>query len=275
MFNGVTLCGCGWLGTQLASYLSATTRITGTTRSSEKASALREMGISPLLFELGDPPSELARQCVGSTVVLNIPPGRKHPFGPEFADYMNRLIDAFMQHRAKHLTFISTTSVYGESVNGAVTEVSDLNPETDSAKAHVAIEQHLQTYPQKQFSIIRLAGLVGTNRHPVRYLSGKSLLKGERRVNLVHADDVISALAALIQQGGKGQTLHLCSNSHPTRGDYYQTSAERLGLALPRFNDYQGLPPDGKYIDATLSWQALGITPRYTSPYDMLDGIML
>ncbi|MBD3586946.1 NAD-dependent epimerase/dehydratase family protein [Salinimonas sp. HHU 13199] len=268
--TALTLCGCGWLGKQLAATAS-TTDIIGTTQRADNVSALRQLGVTPFTFQLGDDVSQLTQAAKHSTVVLNIPPGaRKKPLDPEFVPQMCALIDEFFANDASALIFISTTAVYGDSEN-TVTEKTPVAPTTPSGKAHVEIEQHLLRQYSHKAAVFRLAGLVGADRHPVNFLAGRQLDKGEQVVNLVHGEDVCSAIHQWLSNPEFGITYHLCSLEHPKRGDYYPACARQRSLAEPEFNEgYEMLSPAGKRIDATASWQRLGLTPTYASPYDMI-----
>lgn len=268
--TALTLCGCGWLGKQLATTASYD-KIIGTTQSEENFSNLRQLGVTPYSFRLGDDASQLCEAAKQSTVVLNIPPGaRKKPLDPNFVPRMCALIDQFFEQGTSALIFISTTAVYGED-DKVITEKTPTAPVTPSGNAHVEIEQHLLTnYPDRS-AVFRLAGLVGHGRHPVRFLAGKQLDKGEQVVNLVHGDDVCAAVHQWIASPEFGVTYHLCSQKHPKRGDYYRDCAREYALAMPTFNEgYDSLTASGKCIDATASWHRLGLTPKYASPYDMV-----
>lgn len=270
----ITLCGCGWLGQQVAQLAHPTYHVLGTSRltekSAEKAATLAAAGITPMRFSLGQSATALAAAAAGSTVILNIPPGaRKGPLDPAYLPQMLALIETFAAHPTTQLLFLSTTSVYGNQP-GVVTEKTPTAPVTASGKAHVAIEQHLlRCYPERA-CVVRLAGLVGPGRHPARYLAGRSLEEGEQVVNLVHSADICQALLTLIRQPRPGQTLHLCSLRHPKRGYYYPYCAEQMGLEAPHFAPgFEQQAPAGKQIDARASWTMLGIEPRYADPYDM------
>ncbi|WP_414828537.1 NAD(P)H-binding protein [Alteromonas sp. H39] len=268
MQHNLVLCGHGWLG----GYLAATcpdAQITATTRTAEKQQALAGEGIHALCFSLGDDPSQLVQASKDATVILNIPPGRRSKDLGDFRQQMCELVDGFMEHNARQVVFISTTSVYGDETDGTVTETSATDPQTESAKAHVAIEKHIQHYPANRYTILRLAGLTGPDRHPVNMLSGKHFSSGNKVVNLVHIHDVTTALTRIIERGGKGEVLHLCSLSHPKRGDYYSRCAHERGLPPPTFDDTTAVPV-GKQIDATWSWEQLGVTPAYPTVEDMM-----
>ncbi|MCW8109641.1 NAD-dependent epimerase/dehydratase family protein [Alteromonas ponticola] len=268
MQRNITLCGCGWLGNYLLPVLADDFQVLGTTRSPHRAEQIKKNGGAVYLFELGDNPSELCQQSENATVILNIPPGRHHQEFNTYSQQMCSLIDAFMAHHARHLIFISTTSVYGEKER-IVTENSELIPQTGSAKSHCTIEAYAKQRAGDAATIVRLAGLVGPDRHPVTSLSGKQLSQANRVVNLVHIHDVVIALKRVVEQGAASKTLHLCSLVHPTRKDYYTQCAMKMALPLPIFDEDQK-EVKGKQIDASASWEYLGLTPKYASPFDMI-----
>ncbi len=269
MKDDITICGCGWLGGYLLTRLGQQHRVLATTRTAKRASTIEELGGNVLFYSLGDDASELCQQSKDATVILNIPPGRRNKALDDFTDSMCQLIDSFVKFKAKHIIFISTTSVYGENER-IVTEASEVHPQTESAKAHVQIENHLLKSAGNAATIVRLAGLVGPDRHPATSLAGKNLSDANRVVNLVHIDDVITGLTKIIDQPAPQKILHLCSLSHPGRKPYYTHCAEKMNLTLPTFDQFN-TERKGKQIDASASWEYLGLTPRYASPFDMIN----
>jgi nucleoside-diphosphate-sugar epimerase len=271
------LCGCGWLGKYVAETLAPTMPIIGTTRHPAKMDELTALGIRPLLFNLAqitgplkdDSSTPCLDACAGNIVVLNIPPGRKQPIATDFAQQMIALITRLYALPIKQLIFISTTSVYGDT-QGILTEQSPPAPMTPSALAHVAIENHIRALNFPHYSILRLAGLVGPDRHPAKSLAGRVLSQGEQVVNLVYIDDVVSAIQKIIQGHGNQQTLHLCSQQHPQRGEYYTRAAQALGLVPPIFEQYEQMaPPRGKIIDPKTTLDTLDMELAYANPDDM------
>lgn len=246
MNNKLVICGYGWLGRYLGKAMSATHTIIATTRSEEKALKISDKHIKGLVFSLGDDTTTLCEALGNATLVLNIPPGRRNTQLDDFTDNMLTLIDNAVAARVARIIFISTTSVYGDNRTDVLNEHASTQPETASAKAHVAIEQHLldlKTNDKVDVKIVRLAGLTGPDRHPVNSLSGRSLNAGNKRINLVHIHDVVAALKTLIfADSSKNNTskidstdlYHLCSLQHPKRGDYYtQAAQKKKGLLLP------------------------------------------
>lgn len=276
MNNKLVICGYGWLGRYLGEAMSATHSIIATTRSEEKAQQISNTHIQGLVFSLGNDTTALCDELSNATLVLNIPPGRRNTQLDDFTNSMLALIDNAVAANVARIIFISTTSVYGDARNDELNEHASTQPETASAKAHVAIEQHLldlKMNAKVDVKIVRLAGLTGPDRHPVNSLSGRSLNAGNKRINLVHIHDVVAALKTLIladsSKVDSTDLYHLCSLRHPKRGEYYTQAANKKGIPAPTFSE-SDLPPTGKVIDAKASWDLLGIVPDYANPDDMI-----
>ena len=281
MNNKLVICGYGWLGRYLGEAMSASHSIIATTRSEEKAQQISNKHLQSLVFSLGNDTTALCKELAGATLVLNIPPGRRNTQLDDFTNSMLTFIDNAVAANVARIIFISTTSVYGDTRNEELNEHASTQPETASAKAHVAIEQHLldlKTNAKADVKIVRLAGLTGPDRHPVKSLSGRSLNAGNKRINLVHIHDVVAALKTLIlstssegvsSKADSTNLYHLCSLQHPKRGNYYTQAANKKGIPAPAFSESE-LPPTGKVIDAKASWDLLGIVPDYANPDDMV-----
>ena len=297
--------GLGWLGSPLGLYFkSAGHSVAGTTRNAEKARDLANQDIQTVLFDLyendvTDLPHEIFQDAC---VVINIPPGRKNFEAKLFVERMKGLFDYAYQHAAMHICFISTTSVFGE-LEGRVTNNSPLAPSTASGSAHVELELYLKDLAlvsaaslDKDLrangfscSVLRLAGLVGRDRHPISSLSQKSnIAMGKNPVNLVHQEDVIEAISAVLRNSRKKEprneseigtpglfennffSANLCSLEHPSREQYYTWCAEQKDLRAPQFLPDNRTRINGKWIDAVNTVNKLDIKMRYSSPYDML-----
>lgn len=266
----LAICGFGWLAQHFYQRYTNEYQFIGTTRSEEKARTNSNHNLRLYPFSLGDSPASWLKDTAGATLLLNIPPGRKAGPAERFEPEMKALIQAAKNADIKHIVFISTTSVYGDEVQGEVTEHTPTAPTTGSGKVHVAIEEYLasQSVP---YTVVRLAGLIGPDRHPINTLAGRTLQNGQQATNLIHIEDVCRALHQVIKQSVLEQTLVLCSQAHPQRGAYYTYCAEKLGLEPPHFEGYQdNLPTSGKQINSAESFAKLGLEMCYPSPYDML-----
>lgn len=261
--SSISILGLGWLGLPLALTLKQSGyEILGSCRTDDKKRQLDNQGISAWIYHLGQtaPPA----LSTADWVVLNIPPGRKNLDPTRFFAHMRQLSDDILDGPCQHLLFISTTSVYGD-LEGVVTEDTQPRPNTESGKVHWQLEQHLLNTGRA--SILRLAGLVGPRRHPLKYLAGRQLDHGQQAVNLIHLDDVIRAIIAMMHPRHVGQVYHLAATEHPARNDFYTWAAQHAGLPEPLFGNHDG--QTGKVVDPSKTLDALGLALKYPSPYQM------
>jgi nucleoside-diphosphate-sugar epimerase len=274
----IAILGCGWLGLPLAfSLQKGGHNIVATCRSKLKVIELNKKALHALQFNLGDAlhSNTLKPLFSSDLLIINIPSGRKTMQTEQFVDNMTSLIAAVMARGKKKLIFVSTSSVYGDSVYAdqlaTITETTEVQPNTASAKAHVLIESFIKQRYAQDACIIRLAGLVGQDRHPAKFLAGKTELSNPSQVvNLIHQSDVIRAIQKVIKLGVWGETLHLSCSEHPTRKDYYTWAANKLKLVTPVFSKSTS-KQCGKQIDAAWSLMQLNLSLKYPSPFDMLD----
>jgi nucleoside-diphosphate-sugar epimerase len=208
-------------------------------------------------------------------IVINIAPGRRTIEVPPYVNAMCKLIQLLFERGAKHLTFVSTTSVFGEQ-SGRLNEDSSTSPTTGSGQAHAQIENYLTNKYAKSSAVLRLAGLIGLNpdgslRHPVSSLIKRSAIaNGHQAVNLLHQADAISFISAIANAQRTG-IFHACSLQHPSRKEYYSWAAAQLGLGKVDFADEGNVPAiQGKIIDASKSLGSLGLKLQYPSPFDMI-----
>jgi nucleoside-diphosphate-sugar epimerase len=150
--------------------------------------------------------------------------------------------------------FTSSTGIYGSS-SGVITETSPIAADTASGKAVAAAEAWLQEQPVS-LTICRLAGLIGPDRHPGRFYSGRTIPQGDAPVNLVVQADVIDAIRLIIRSGLPQGIYNVCAASHPPKGDYYSAAAKAIGLEA---DGQQAGGEDEKEIDSTklraIGWQ--------------------
>jgi nucleoside-diphosphate-sugar epimerase len=87
--------------------------------------------------------------------------------------------------------FISSTSVYND-VDAFVTEETIARPATESGKQLLETEQLLQSNINFKTTILRFGGLIGEDRHPVKFLAGRENLENPNApINLIHQEDCI------------------------------------------------------------------------------------
>ena len=265
----IAVIGAGWLGLPLCKHLQQSgCEVVATKRKEEDAQQVTYEGVDCFAWQLGQKLPEPFQDC--NAYVINIGAGRRHFNKEEFSANMMQLCQQCLTNDKARLLFISTTSVYGERVR-EITEQDVVEPISDSAIAHVAIEDMLMSQFHKRSTILRLAGLISEDRHPANHFHAKKdVTAAHKMVNLVHRDDVISAITRVLKKKVWGHVLHLCATEHPTRRDYYCWAAEQLGLIPPEFLDDSEQPATGKRIDATGTLETLELELKYASPFDMI-----
>lgn len=259
----ISILGCGWLGFPLAkSLLQKGYRVYGSTTSVEKTSALENAEITPFLIELSDVTieGEIASFLKNSEIlIIDIPPKLRGNSSENFVGKIQNLIPFIENSSVKKVLFVSSTSVYSEE-NTTITEDAIPNPDTESGMQLFEAEQLLQSNKNFQTTVIRFGGLIGEDRHPIKFLAGRTNIENpEGPINLIHQIDCIGIIEAILQQDSKGnETFNAVAPYHPTRKEYYTQKAIELNLPLPEFNESK--PSVGKLISSDKVEQVLGFS---------------
>lgn len=237
----ISILGCGWLGLPLAeSLIEQGHHIKGSTTTAAKISELEEKGIEPYLIKLE--PALKCKNCEAfwntDLLVLNIPPGRKRENVIEYHEAQIQSVTEQIQSSSiNHVIFVSSTSVYPE-FPGVVAEddAKEGKAGRDSGEALLRAEKMLMENEAFETTILRFGGLYGYDRHPVKYLAGRTgLAKGKAPVNLIHRDDCIKIIEQIIKKEIKGEIFNAVSDGHPPRKMYYTIAAKKQGLIPPKF----------------------------------------
>jgi nucleoside-diphosphate-sugar epimerase len=236
----ISILGCGWLGLPLAkALLKNEFSAKGSTTSVEKLSVLESSGIQPFLIALSEekPTGNLSDFLENSKIlIINIPPKLRGSEKENFVSKIQNVIPFIEKSAVENVLFISSTSVYGED-NLVVTEETKLNPDTESGRQLVQTEQLLQSNPHFKTTILRFSGLIGEDRHPIKFLVGRKNIENPTApINLIHQDDCIGIILKIIELNSWNETFNAAAPFHPSREDYYTKKAVELNLALPEFN---------------------------------------
>lgn len=262
----ITILGCGWLGLPLAkSLLSKGYEVKGSTTSESKLDVLKNAGISPFQIQLEE------HQIIGNieeflkethVLVIDIPPGLRRETSTSnemtFVNKVKTLIPIIEKSGVQKVVFVSSTSVYGDSKNFStaleVTEETTPNPDTESGKQLVISETLLQSNTHFKTTVIRFGGLLGDDRHPVKFLAGKTNVENpDAPVNMIQREDCIGIIEKSIDFARDdnwewNQTFNAVAPQHPTRKAYYHKKAEIFNLPLPTFAE--NLESKGKIISS-------------------------
>ena len=244
----IAILGCGWLGLSLAkSLLSKGYEVKGSTTSESKLEVLKNVGISPFQIQLD------AHQIIGNmedflketnVLVIDIPPGLRRETSTSkemtFVNKIKNLIPFIEKSEVQKVIFVSSTSVYGDIFPIVeITEETKPNPDTESGKQLVIAETLLQSNPNFKTTVIRFGGLLGDDRHPIKFLAGRTNVENpEAPVNMIQREDCIGIIEKILKQvqhDNWGETFNAVAPQHPTRKAYYHKKAEILNLPLPTF----------------------------------------
>jgi nucleoside-diphosphate-sugar epimerase len=248
----IGILGCGWLGLPLAkSLLSKGYEIKGSTTSESKIEVLKDAGISPFQIQLEE------HQIIGNiedflketdVLIIDIPPGLRKVISTSnemtFVNKVKTLIPFIEKSGIQKVVFVSSTSVYGDSFPIIeITEETKPNPDTESGKQLVIAEGLLQLNPHFKTTVIRFGGLLGDDRHPIKFLAGRTNVENpDAPVNMIEREDCIGIIEKLLDFARNenwewNQTFNALAPQHPTRKAYYQKKAEIFNLPLPTFTE--------------------------------------
>jgi len=252
----ISILGCGWLGLPLAkALLENDFFVKGSTTSVEKLSVLENTGIQPFLIALSEDKTigNLDEFLENSKIlIIDVPPklrgSEKDPssaFRKTFVEKIKNVIPLIEKSTVENVIFISSTSVYGDTSSFdsaqddtlSVTEETEAIPETESGRQLLETEQLLQSNPNFKTTILRFGGLIGEDRHPIKFLSGRKNIENPNApINLIHQADCIGIIQKIIELNSWNETFNAVTPFHPSRKEYYTQKAIDLNLALPEFN---------------------------------------
>lgn len=207
-------------------------RVIGTTRSPDRADALRAEGTEPLIW-----PGEGLAAALGQATHLltSVAPGREGD--PVLATEAAAI--AAVAPKLQWVGYLSTVGVYGDHQGGWVDETTPLTPATARGRARVAAEAAWGALARQAglpLHIFRIAGIYGPGRGPfekVRDGSARRIIKPGQVFSRIHVEDIAQVLAASIARPDPGAIYNLCDDDPAPPEDVLSYAAELLGLPAP------------------------------------------
>ena len=204
-------------------------RIVGTTRSPDKADAIADTGVEPVVWPGADLGALIAQF---PNVLVSA--------GPDSAGdpVLNAVEDAVIRAAPdlRWVGYLSTTGVYGDHDGDWVDEDTPLTPSTKRGRARVAAEARWQAIPDLPLHIFRLAGIYGPGRGPfakVRAGTARRIIKQGQVFSRIHVEDIAQALELSLQRPDPGAVYNLCDDDPAPPQDVIAHAAELLGLPVP------------------------------------------
>lgn len=205
-------------------------RILGTTRSADKAAALRAQGIEAVVWPGADL-GPLIDQA--SHILTSVAPGDSDPV---LAAWGDRIAAA----RPEWLGYLSTTAVYGHHGGDWVDESTPPAPTTarGAARARAEAEWAALGHP---LHVFRLAGIYGPGRGPfekVRNGTARRIFKPGQVFSRIHVEDIANVLLAALQDPHPG-IYNVCDDDPASPEDVLSLAARMLDLPEPPMVPYE------------------------------------
>ena len=230
--------GHGYAAAALAASLPEGWRVIGTTRSAERAEALRRSGVEAVLW---DDAVEVERAIKAADAVL-----ASQPPGPDGDPALTRCRGALVSASAEWVGYLSTTGVYGDHEGGWVDEDTELDPVSARGAARVAAEEAWRA-TGLPLHVFRLPGIYGPGRSALDRLregTARRIIKAGQVFSRIHVDDIGRSLAASIAKPAPGRAWNLADDEPAPPQDVIAFGAELLGMPVP---------PDEPFETADLS----------------------
>jgi nucleoside-diphosphate-sugar epimerase len=255
----VLIVGCGYVGLPLAAELVIQGHaVYGLRRSSSADDALNAAGVTPLRADITQPDSlnKLPRDF--DWVVNCVASG-----GGGVAEYWQLYLQGMVNLTGwlapttqrthvniPRVVYTSSTGVYGQNDGLLVDETSLTEPLSETARVLVMAESFLMARAaERKFPamILRAAGIYGPERGYLlkQFLRGDSRIEGSgaRILNMIHRDDLIRAIIAVLERGREGEIYNVVDDAPVSQLDFYQWLAARLNKPLPPTIDEDAATP--------------------------------
>ncbi|MGC6456455.1 MAG: NAD-dependent epimerase/dehydratase family protein [Coraliomargaritaceae bacterium] len=243
--ESVLIFGCGYVGTALAqSLLRDGVRVGALTRNAEKAASLRLLGVGEVIEGDLDCPSwhEQVRESYRAVVnCVSSAGGGLAGYEKSYYEGQRSILQWLDGKTIDRFVYTSSTSVYPQDGGVVVDETADTTGAPQTAQVLLRSEQLIEDAAHlfSRWYVLRLAGIYGPARH---YLldtlrEGREFIpgSGEHHLNLIHLEDIISALRSALRGGPGSGVYNLCDDSPARKKELVEWLASRIGASVPQF----------------------------------------
>ena len=205
--------------------------VVGTTRSAEKADALRAAGIDPLVFDGTRDERVRAALKRATHLVVSIAPGDA---GDPALDAVS---DADMPD-LEWIGYLSTVGVYGDHGGAWVDEESPCRPVSKRSVRRLEAEREWTQFAAGRnvpLAILRLSGIYGPGRNAFVNLqrgTARRIVKPGQVFNRIHVDDIAGALVHLSERL-EGGVFNVTDDEPAPPQDVVAYAARLMGVSPP------------------------------------------
>jgi nucleoside-diphosphate-sugar epimerase len=265
----VSIIGLGWIGAPTAHLLKDKFEVIGSTTTSEKQEKLLSEGIGAVRFSLNPHPEGDGFNALfqSEIMIVNIPPRSRTGGGAfhlEQIKYLKSLLD---NSPVKKVVFVSSTGVYpNENIEGKYAEDFPITLADTGHDTIFRAEQMLAKDRNYDLTIVRFGGLLGDDRIPLRYFTGKENVAGHTRVNFIHRSDAAKMLAWIVEKSLWNETFNGVAPQHPLRRVIYEKISKDTGIAPPAI--YQNEAEGNDRLISSEKILATGFEFEFQDPMD-------
>lgn len=228
----IVIIGCGWLGKQLASRLMKEHhQVFGSYRTDTSKVGLELLEIIPFEFDAEQVNFQIPEivKINADVVILSMPPINKENL-EFYGNVLVRIVEQF-ETNAKFI-FTSSIGIYPHE-SGVYDENYAFN-EYEKSTALYQAESKLMNACGNRLTILRLGGLIGPNRHPIKFLSGKEISNdGSCPVSLIDSRDITEFISLIIKSENFGETWNIVFPTTQSKKEYYLEISAKLKLLPP------------------------------------------
>ena len=196
-------------------------QVRASTRSITRFPEIETIGALPYEFDIDEMSGDIQTFLNSKLLIVNITSKNIEGF--------TRLVAEIENSPIEYVIFVSSTSVY-RNTNDIVNE-DDGDENIDSPL--FKIENLFRGDASFKTTVVRFAGLIGYSRHPGRFFGEREIPQPEAPVNLIHRDDCLAIITAIMEQNLWGQVLNGCTDSHPSKRDFYSYARRAMGREPP------------------------------------------
>jgi nucleoside-diphosphate-sugar epimerase len=270
----VSIIGLGWLGEATGLLLqNLGYQVLGSSTRPEKVEILRKKGLDAGHFALTPNPEGVGYQRLfdSEILVITLPPRSRQGDGELYLQQLASLRNLIKDTEVKQVIFISSTGIYpNESNSSPYTEAEPINASNAGNPVLYKAEALMESPSTYQLTVLRMGGLMGEDRIPGTYFSGKEQVVGHTRVNFIHQADAARMIAWVIQEGLWNQTFNGVAPEHPLRRELYQQNASALGIPLPASYQEAADEEVGRLISSD-KLLATGFAFKFPDPMTFFD----
>lgn len=173
-----------------------------------------------------------------------------------------------------HILFTSSTSVYHQQDGSVVTEESQIEPSSETAKILLEAECAIL---EANGTVVRLSGIYGIGKSYLlaSLFAGLAIMEGdgERILNHIHHRDGASACLFLLENNHRG-IFNVSETTNLTLKETYTALCEKFSLSMPPSVPSAASPRSGinKRVSTT-KIQELGWVPEFPTFLDAVDRV--